>query len=226
MRLLEMLPTRPALKYAATAISREQSTIYLATTRRWINTNPNARNIRQLHSFDTFKFIQDLELASFKRIEAESIMNSLTNIIDESTSNIVKQSVSLSEFEKLDSILRVDLANLKTEVTILEKNDFHSLINDINRLENELTKQLVRFNEELARLKSNTRHDIFQERNKVREEHGHNEMEIKELFSKINTQVSVMKGQMGTIQWELFRTLFPLFCAGGALFFSYLRLIK
>ena len=181
---------------------------------------------RKFHSFDTFKFIQELEQANFKRIEAESIMDSLSNIIKESTNNITKQSVNLAEFEKLASQSRVDLTNLRSEVIMLEKNDFSILANDINRLESDLVKQLARSNEELTRLKSNTRHDLFQERNKVRDDQGHNEMEIKELFSKINTQVSIQKGQMETIQWELFRTLFPLFCAGGALFFSYLRLIK
>ena len=190
-----------------------------------INWTPK-RFTRSIHSFDTFKFIQELEQANFKRQEAESIMDSLSNIIKESTTNITNQSVNLAEFDKLAALSRVEISSLRREVIQLEKNDFTALENDINRLENDLVKQLVRYNEELARLKSNTRHDVFQERNHSRDDIGHNEMEIKELFSKINTQVSVQKGQMETIQWELFRTLFPLFCAGGALFFSYLRLIK
>jgi hypothetical protein len=74
--------------------------------------------------------------------------------------------------------------------------------------------------------------DLSIEKGFVREKHAIQELEIKETKSKIDSDISNLRTvvislliiKMETIQWDLFRTLFPIFSA--ALTFSYLRFVS
>jgi hypothetical protein len=167
-----------------------------------------------------------LEADGFSREKAEAIMSSLTEIVTESSVNLQKQSVSKAEFEKTMYIHKADLTHLQSEVTLLEKNEFSLLRAEINRLEAEVAKFPLKIAEESRRIQANVRLELTLDKSRIKDEQSSQEMKIKEASSKVDTEVSQFKTQMETIQWELFRTLFPLFCAGGALFFSYLRFIK
>jgi hypothetical protein len=177
-------------------------------------------------NLDTYRFVQRLESDGFTREKAEAIMNSLVEIVTESSNNLLKQSVTKPEFEKYSYVQRVDLNHLQSEVTLLEKNEFSLLRAEMNRLETESMKFPSRIAEETRRIQANVRLELTLDKSRIRDEHASQEMKIKEASSKIDTEVSQFKTQMETIQWELFRTLFPLFCTAGALFFSYLRFIK
>jgi hypothetical protein len=177
-------------------------------------------------NLDTYRFVQRLESDGFSREKAEAIMTSLVEIVSESSTNLQNQSITKGEFEKLTYIQRVELNRLQNEVTLLEKNEFSLLRAEINRLEAESMKFPSRFGEEIRRIQANVRLELSLEKSRTRDEHASQEMKIKEASSKVDTEVSQFKTQLETIQWELFRTLFPLFGTGGALFFSYLRFIK
>ncbi|KAJ3270058.1 hypothetical protein HDV01_000606 [Terramyces sp. JEL0728] len=178
------------------------------------------------HNFDTYKFVQRLEADGFSREGAEAIMNSLTEVVYDSCANLENSSVTRPDFDKALYVARVDLAQLRSEISMLEKNEFSLLKQDIRRLNSEAMKLPSRITEEIKRVQSNVRLELSLDKAKIRDEQNTQEMKIKEAASRIDTEVSQFKTQMETIQWELFRTLFPIFTAGGALFFSYLRFIK
>lgn len=91
---------------------------------------------------------------------------------------------------------------------MLEKNDFALLRADILRLSSEIDKFKVRQAEELRRVQSNVRLELSLEKGRIRDEQSTQELKIKEADSRIDTEVSALRTQMETIQWELFRTLF------------------
>ena len=181
---------------------------------------------RAFHSFDTYRFVQRLEQDGFQRDVSEAIMNSVQEVVSESTANMSRTSVTKPEFERSVYINRVDLAQLRSEIKLLETNDFALLKADIGRLNSELDKLRIRMAEDLRRVQSNVRLELGLEKGRIRDEQSAQEIRLKEADSKIDTEISNLKTQMETIQWELFKTLFPLFCAAGALLFSYLRFIK
>ncbi|KAI8902820.1 hypothetical protein BC833DRAFT_143001 [Globomyces pollinis-pini] len=121
---------------------------------------------------------------------------------------------------------RVDLQHLRSEISLLEKNEFANLKTDIIRISDEASKLPMKILEETRRIQSNVRLELSMEKSRIREQQAGQEMRIMESVAKIDTEVAQFKTQTETIPWELFRTLFPLFCAGGALCFSYLRFIK
>lgn len=177
-------------------------------------------------SLDTYRFVQRLEQDGFTREGSEAIMNSLVEVLNESATNVAKQSVTKQDYEKALYISKVDVNHLHSEVQLLEKNEYSLLNAEIIRLESEASKLPGRILEESKRIQANVRLELTLDKSRIRDEQSSQKMKLKETSSKIDTEVSQFKSQMETIQWELFRTLFPLFCAGGALFFSYLRFIK
>jgi hypothetical protein len=99
-------------------------------------------------------------------------------------------------------------------VSLLEKNEFSILKAEIGRLANEAQKFPTRMAEESRRVQSNVRLELSLDKARIRDEQAHQELKIKEAISKIDSDVSNFKTQMEVIQWELFRTIFPLLCAG------------
>lgn len=166
----------------------------------------------------TFKFVARLEQQGFKRATAETILGNL-NISEPS-------SVKRVEFDKLLYSLKVDFSNLKSEIQLLEKNEFQLLKSDLARLNTALDKSLQRNNEELRRISTNVRLELMGDKSVLRDEQSQIEFSIKQTQSKIDTEISHLKTNMSTIQWDLFRSLFPIFSAAGALTFSYLRFIN
>jgi hypothetical protein len=76
--------------------------------------------------------------------------------------------------------------------------------------------------------------ELSTEKGSIRDKHAMQELDIKETKSKIDSDISSLRTvviyfliiKMETIQWDLFRTLFPIFSAAGALTFSYLRFVS
>ncbi|KAJ3114012.1 hypothetical protein HDU96_002656 [Phlyctochytrium bullatum] len=118
---------------------------------------------------------------------------------------------------------KVDFSHVRAEIQLLEKNDFANLKSDTARLAGELDRLRLRLAEELRRVQSNVRLELSIEKGRIRDEQSAQELKIKEADAKIDSEVAQIKTQMETVQWDLFKTLFPLFCAAGALAFSYLR---
>ncbi|KAJ3056421.1 hypothetical protein HK097_007034 [Rhizophlyctis rosea] len=161
-----------------------------------------------MHQFDTYRLVQKLEGEGFSREAAEAIMASLSEVVFESISNISRTSVTTADFEKAMYINKVDFAHLRAEIQLLEKNDFALLRSDINRLNAEVEKFKVRQADDLRRVQSNVRLELSLEKGRIRDEQSAQELKIKEADSKIDTEVSTLRTQMETIQWELFKTLF------------------
>ncbi|KAJ1327140.1 hypothetical protein BSLG_010487 [Batrachochytrium salamandrivorans] len=163
---------------------------------------------KNYHNFDTYKFVQRLEADGFRRDSAEAVMGSLSEVVGESVSNLSKTSVVRAEFEKSVYMSRVDFTQLRAEIQLLEKNDFALLRADIGRVNIETEKLRVRIAEDLRRMQSNVRLELSLDKGRIRDEQATKEIRIKEADSKIDTEVSILRTQMETIQWELFKTLF------------------
>ncbi|KAI8819568.1 DUF1640-domain-containing protein [Fimicolochytrium jonesii] len=190
------------------------------------NGDSSSRPYSVTHQFDTYRLVQKLEGDGFSRESAEAVMASLSEVLAESINNISRTSVTKSDFEKAIYTNKVDFAHVRNEIQMLEKNDFGMLRSDIGRLNAEVEKFRTRMVEDLRRVQSNVRLELSLEKGRIRDEQSAQELRIKEADSKIDSEVSALRTQMETIQWDLFKTLFPLLSAAGALIFSYLRFVK
>ncbi|KAI9099500.1 hypothetical protein DFS34DRAFT_579452 [Phlyctochytrium arcticum] len=166
------------------------------------------RHFSGMHQFDTYKLVQRLEADGFSRESAEAIMANLSEVVGESINNISRTSVTKSDFEKAMYMNKVDFAHVRNEIQLLEKNEFALLRTDISRLNTEVEKFRTRMIEDLRRVQSNVRLELSLEKGRIRDEQSAQELKIKESDSRIDTEVSTVRTQMETIQWDLFKTLF------------------
>ncbi|KAI9355739.1 mitochondrion protein [Zopfochytrium polystomum] len=179
-----------------------------------------------VHSFDTYRFVQRLEADGFTRESAEAIMNSLSEVVKESIHGISATSISKSEFEKTMYMNTVDFNHFRSELHLRDANETAVIRAEAARLSADLNRLRLRSAEELRRIQSNVRLELGQEKARIRDEMSVQEIKIREADARIESEAAAVATTLEGIPWELFKTLFPLFCAAGALAFSYLRFIR
>jgi hypothetical protein len=120
--------------------------------------------MQQLRRFDTYRFVQKLEAEGLKRESAEAVMNSLGEVIHECLINIEKSSVSKADFENQVYTQKMDFQGVRSEMKLLEKNEFTLMKQDIGRLGRELEKLNLQMNENLRRAQSDVRLELSLEK--------------------------------------------------------------
>ncbi|CAG8495585.1 11076_t:CDS:2, partial [Acaulospora colombiana] len=156
----------------------------------------------QPNLFDTSQFVQKLESEGFTRQQSEAIMNSLSEVISESMQYLTRNMVTKADQEREMYESKVDFAQLKSEIQMLEKNDFSLLKSDNERLVAEVEKLKQRLSEEIKRTQAATRLDMNLEKGRIRDESSMLEMKLKETDTRIESEISNLRTQMEAIKFQ------------------------
>ncbi|KAI8376013.1 uncharacterized protein BYT42DRAFT_614800 [Radiomyces spectabilis] len=183
------------------------------------------RSISQYH-FDTFKFVERLENEGFTREQSEAIMASLREVISESMTGLTKSMVSKAEQEKTVYTYKVDFAQLKSEIQLLEKNDFVMMKAENERLQGELEKLRQKLREEITRTQANVRLDLNLEKGRIRDEASAQEIKVKETDTRIESEIAGLRTQMEAIKFQILQYMIGTMTGAGALFLAYLRMLR
>ncbi|KAL9551365.1 hypothetical protein MBANPS3_004297 [Mucor bainieri] len=193
--------------------------------------------LNQQYHFDTFKFVERLEKADFTRQQSESIMKALRKVIGESMTELTKPMVTRAEQEK-DYVMnshmdhqaiymyKVDFAHLKSEIQLLEKNDFSIMKAENERLQAQVEKLRQRLKEEIVRAQANVRLDLNLEKGRVRDEASGQEIKMKETDTRIESEIAGLRTQMEAIKFQILQYLVGTITGAGALFLAYLRMFR
>ncbi|CAO3676202.1 hypothetical protein G6F70_000794 [Rhizopus microsporus] len=181
---------------------------------------------RSQNYFDTFKFVERLEQAGFTRDQSEVIMTCLQKVINESMSDITKVMVSKADREKAIYAYKVDFAKLKSEVQLIERNDFTMMKAENDRLEGEIEKLKQKLKDEIARTQASVRLDLNLERGRIRDEASAQEIKIKETDTRIESEISNLRTQMEAIKFQIMQYMIGTMTGAGALILAYLRMFK
>ena len=73
---------------------------------------------------------------------------------------------------------------------------------------------------QLRRVQSNVRIDLGREKGRLRDEKSAQEIRLKELDARIESETGTIGMMLEGTPGDLFKTLFPIFSAAGALVFS------
>ncbi|CAG7847219.1 SubName: Full=Related to middle part of C.elegans myosin heavy chain A {ECO:0000313/EMBL:CCA71885.1} [Serendipita indica DSM 11827] len=122
---------------------------------------------RSDYHFDTHRYVQRLEKEGLTRAQAEGIMNSMAEVIDESIRTMTRNMVTKSEQEKALYTQKVDFGQLKTELQLMERNDLATLKAENDRLMADLEKLKQRLREEITRTQAGVRLDLNLEKGKL-----------------------------------------------------------
>ena len=122
-----------------------------------------SRRVFRRH-FDTYRFVQRLEAEGFSRESAEACMSSLGEVVNEYLGNMSRSSVSKAEYEKCIHTQRVDLDHVRSEMHLLEKNEFALIKQETSRLTREIEKLNLHMSEDLRRAQSDVRLELSLEK--------------------------------------------------------------
>jgi hypothetical protein len=129
------------------------------------------------------------------------------------------------EQDKHVHMYRADFAQLKSEVHMLEKNDFAALKADNERLTQDLDKMKEKMREELNKLQAGVRLDLSLEKGRVRDEAQQHELKIQEVDNRIKTEVLTMRSTIHSLKWDIIKYIIGAFISAGALLITYVRLM-
>ncbi|CAJ0826937.1 19545_t:CDS:2 [Entrophospora sp. SA101] len=176
--------------------------------------------------FDTSTFVQKLEAEGFTRQQSEAIMKSMSEVLDESMNNLIKNLVTKAEQEKTIYKSKVDFAQLKSEIQMLEKNDFQMLKTDNERIISEVEKLNQKLTESIRHTQANAKLELNLEKGRIRDGASTLELKIKETDSKIDGEIGKLKTQMESIRFQILQYILGTLTGAGALILAYLRMLR
>lgn len=147
--LRRALASRNSSLAASTTTSRTATALqgHAHSTQAHQQHPPPSANLRWIHSFsprrahfsfDTSSLVARLEKEGLRREQALGVMEALEEVIEESIRTMTANLVTRAEQEKHQYTQKVDFAKLKSEITLLEKQDFSLLKSENERLLSEL----------------------------------------------------------------------------------------
>ncbi|PPR06215.1 hypothetical protein CVT26_005474 [Gymnopilus dilepis] len=111
----------------------------------------------------------------------------MAEVIDESVRNMTSNMVTKADQEK------VDFAQIKSELQLMEKNDLAMIKAENDRLMNDIEKLKQRLREEITRTQAGVRLDLNLEKGRMREESSGQELKIKEVDTRIEQEIAGLR---------------------------------
>lgn len=173
--------------------------------------------------FDTHHFVQRLEREGLTRAQAEGIMSAMAEVIDESVRNMTSNMVTKAEQEKHQYTQQVDIAHIKSELQLMEKNDLAMLKAENDRLQADMEKLKQRLREEITRTQAGVRLDLNLEKGRMREESSGQELKIKEVDTRIEQEIANLRTAIQVSKATTLQYLVGFVTGCSALLMAYLR---
>ena len=92
---------------------------------------------------------------------------------------------------------------MKSEIQLLEKNDFTMMKAENDRLMGEVEKLRQKLREEITRSQANVRLDLHLEKGRIRDEASAQEIKIKETDTRIESEIAGLRTQMEAIKFQI-----------------------
>ncbi|KAJ2401007.1 Protein fmp32, mitochondrial [Coemansia sp. RSA 2559] len=178
------------------------------------------------HLFDSNRLVERLAAQGFSQPQAEAIVQSVTDVLQESTTSILSNIVTKAEQDKTLYMYKVDFAQLKSEIQMMEKTDFSMMKAENERLQGEVNKLKQKLREEITRTQAGVRLDMSLEKGRARDEQAVHEIKIRETDAKIEQEISGLRTQMESIKFSILQYMIGTITGTGALILAYLRMFK
>ncbi|PVU93586.1 hypothetical protein BB561_003180 [Smittium simulii] len=162
------------------------------------------------HYFDTYQVRTQLEKAGFDHMQSEAIVELLSQVVKESTDGMLKN-VKMAAY-------KVDFAQMKSEIQMIEKTDFSIMKAENEKLAGEVLKLKQRLGEEISKTQASVKLDMSLEKGRIRDEQASQEINIKKADAKIEKEILNLKTQIESIKLQILQYMFGTLTGAGALF--------
>jgi len=150
-------------------------------------------------------------------------MTAMSEVIDESIRAMTQNMVSKAEQEKQHYTQKVDFAQLKSEMQLMEKNDLAGMKAENDRLMADVEKLKQRLREEITRTQAGVRLDLNLEKGRIRDETGVQELKIREVDTRIESEIAGLRTAIETAKQNTLQYLVTVATGCAALLMAYLR---
>eukprot|EP00158_Paraphelidium_tribonemae_P000627 Partr_v1_DN23013_c0_g1_i1_m27082 putative Coiledcoil domain containing len=180
----------------------------------------------QQSHFDTLKFVDQLRADGLSQAQAESILASVSTVINQSVASLSNDMVTRVDQEKYQNQYKSDFSHLKAEIHLLEKNDFAILKQENERLVGEVEKLKSKVREDLQRVQSGMRLDMNLDKARVRDEQSVLQLKINEAQSKMEQEASQLNAAIDNVKLDAIKTIGAAATSIGLLILGWARYFK
>ena len=162
----------------------------------------------------------------FTEEQASKILDIIRDAIQ---SGVVDVSKDLAKRERLIQLTyqqRVDFAKLRDQLLTSDRNEFHNVENEYERVRSDLEKMGSKLKEEITKVNAGFKLDLSLEKGRIREESSHHDLQIKEIDTRIDHEVSNMKTQIDSVKTQVMQWLIGVCTGTFALVLAYIRLLS
>jgi len=150
-------------------------------------------------------------------------MAAIAEVIDESIRNMTSNMVTKSDQEKHQYTQKVDFAQLKSELQLMERNDLAMMKAENDRVISDLERLKQRLREEITRTQAGVRLDLNLEKGRMREESSAQELKIKEVDTRIEREIADLRTSIQASKATTLQYLVGILTGCSALLMAYLR---
>lgn len=137
------------------------------------------------------------------RAQADTLVASLNDVVSESLRQLEKGCVGREEGEKWRYAQKVDFARLKSEIQLLERNDFAMMKSENERLMADVEKLKQRLREEVTRTTAGVRLDLNLEKGRIRDESSVHALKIKEVDTRIESEIAGLRTSIQSAKFNV-----------------------
>ncbi|CCD25945.2 Fmp32p NDAI_0G01690 [Naumovozyma dairenensis CBS 421] len=198
------------------------------TVRRCFHQNTRLFNdFETVHVSNTNNYKNILmEQGKFTHEQSSAIVNLMSDAIKGGVVHVSKDLAKRERLTQLTYQQRVDFAKLKDQLLSADRNEFHNIQNEYERIKNDLEKLRNKLKEEITKANAGFKLDLSLEKGRIREESSHHNLQIKEIDSRIDQEVSNMKMQIDSVKTQVMQWLIGVCTGTFALVLAYIRLLS
>jgi len=150
-------------------------------------------------------------------------MTAMAEVIDESIRNMTSNMVTKADQERHQYTQKVDFAQVKSELQLMEKNDLSMIKAENDRLVTDIEKLKQRLREDITRTQAGVRLDLNLEKGRMREESAGQELKIKEVDTKIEQEIAALRTTIQASKATTLQYLVGFVTGCSALLMAYFR---
>ncbi|GAA6020965.1 hypothetical protein JCM10207_003206 [Rhodosporidiobolus poonsookiae] len=176
------------------------------------------------HYFDTHSTVARLEQHGLSRVQAQGVVDTLEDVLQESMGELQAGLVSRAEHYKHHDRQKVDFSALKQSLELSERTDFINLRAENERLLGDISRLQQKLREEISRTQAGVRLDLNLEKGRIRDEMSVRETRMTEVDTRIENEIGMLRASMEAVKFNILQYAFAVMSGTGALLLAYLRM--
>ncbi|AET37754.1 Fmp32p Ecym_1534 [Eremothecium cymbalariae DBVPG len=180
-----------------------------------------------VHIRNTNRFRQLLmEKGDFNTQQANAVVDIMSDALRGGVTHVSQDLASREKLTKLTYQQRVDFAKLKDQLLTADRSEIHLIHSEQERIRNDLEQLRNKLREEITKANAGFKLDLSLEKGRIREEARNHDLQIKEIDTRIDQEVSNMKMQIDSVKTQVMQWLIGVCTGTFALVLAYVRLLS